>query len=180
MCLNTNPACTLTSTCDVIFSERHELRKATFLRDGAHMKICEYWRSRLFLDLGLRLCTYKNSNLIFSETTVPNWTKLCMKPFRYKEMKIWWHDAGHMTEMAATPLYGKNRSKSSPEPTVDFHETWYVASGTPAHHSLFKWWPWSDLDLFYGKVKFGFLGFSIGKSENNGFFRNNCSQWPER
>ena len=21
---------------------------------------------------------------------------------------------------------------------VDFHETWYVASGTPAHHSLFK------------------------------------------
>ena len=21
---------------------------------------------------------------------------------------------------------------------ADFHETWYVASGTPAHHSLFK------------------------------------------
>ena len=34
----------------------------------------------------------------------------------------------------------------------------------------------SDLDLFYGKVKFGNLGFSIGKSENNGFFRNYCSQ----
>ena len=28
---------------------------------------------------------------------------------------------------------------------------------------------WSDLDLFYGKVKFGNLGFSIGKSENSGF-----------
>ena len=27
----------------------------------------------------------------------------------------------------------------------------------------------SDLDLFYGKVKFGNLGFSIGKSENSGF-----------
>ena len=27
-------------------------------------------------------------------------------------------------------------------------------------------------DLFYGKVKFGNLGFSIGKSENSGFFRN--------
>ena len=25
---------------------------------------------------------------------------------------------------------------------------------------------WSDLDLFYGKVK---LGFSMGKSENSGF-----------
>ena len=62
---------------------------------------------------------------------------------------------------------------------ADFHETWYVASGTPAHHKLFKWWPWCDLDLFYGKVKFGNIGFSIGKSENSGFFRNYCSQWPE-
>ena len=26
----------------------------------------------------------------------------------YKEIKIWWHDAGHMTKMAATPIYGKN------------------------------------------------------------------------
>ena len=51
--------------------------------------------------------------------------------------------------------------------------------GTPAHYSLFKWWPWSDLELFYGKVKFGNLGFSIGKYENSGFFSNYCSQWPE-
>ena len=28
---------------------------------------------------------------------------------------------------------------------------------------------WSDLDLFYGKVKFGILGFLWGKSENSGF-----------
>ena len=28
---------------------------------------------------------------------------------------------------------------------------------------------WSDLDLFYGKFKFGNLGFSMGKSENIGF-----------
>ena len=54
---------------------------------------------------------------------------------------------------------------------TDFHETWYVASLTPAHHSLFKWWSWVDLELFYGKVKFGNLGFSIGKSENCWFFR---------
>ena len=37
-------------------------------------------------------------------------------------------------------------------------------------------WPSSDLDLFYGKVKFGNLGFSMGKGENSGFFRNYCSQ----
>ena len=36
-----------------------------------YMKICEYRRSRSFLDLGPRSCTYKNSNWIFSETTVP-------------------------------------------------------------------------------------------------------------
>ena len=35
------------------------------------MKICEYLRSRSFLDLGPRSCSYKNSNWIFSETTVP-------------------------------------------------------------------------------------------------------------
>ena len=35
------------------------------------MKICEYRRSRSLLDLGPRSCTYKNSNRIFSETTVP-------------------------------------------------------------------------------------------------------------
>ena len=35
------------------------------------MKGCEYLRSRSFLDLGPRSCTYKNSNPIFSVTTEP-------------------------------------------------------------------------------------------------------------
>ena len=35
------------------------------------MKVCEYLRSRSFLDLGPRACMYKNSNLIFSQTTEP-------------------------------------------------------------------------------------------------------------
>ena len=73
-------------------------------------------------------------------------------------MKIYRHDAGHMTKMAAMPLYGKNPSKIffSGTDGPDFHETWYVTSGTPAHHSLYKWWPWVHLDLIYGKVKFGY------------------------
>ena len=37
----------------------------------AYMKKCEFLRLRSFLDLGPRSCTYKNSNWIFSETTVP-------------------------------------------------------------------------------------------------------------
>ena len=36
-----------------------------------YMKICEYLRSRSFLDLGQSSCTYKNSNWIFLETPVP-------------------------------------------------------------------------------------------------------------
>ena len=35
------------------------------------MKVCEYCRSRSFLDLGPRSCMYKNSNPIFSVTTEP-------------------------------------------------------------------------------------------------------------
>ena len=32
--------------------------------------------------------------------------------------------------------------------------TWYAALGARVLPSLFKWWPWIDLDIFYGKVKF--------------------------
>ena len=33
-----------------------------------------------------------------------------METFCYKEMKIYEYDAGHMTKMAATPIYAKNAS----------------------------------------------------------------------
>ena len=38
---------------------------------------------------------------------------------------------------------------------ADDLETWYTASSTRVLPSIFKWCPWFDLDLFYGKVKFG-------------------------
>ena len=34
-----------------------------------------------------------------------------MKAFRYMEMKSEYYDAGHMTKMAAMPIYGKNPLK---------------------------------------------------------------------
>ena len=43
-------------------------------------------------------------------------------------------------------------------------ETWHVAFGTQAQQSLHKWWPWVDLDLFYGKVNLGHLYFRMGKT----------------
>ena len=36
------------------------------------------------------------------------------------------------------PYIVKTLLKSSPEPAGRFNETWYVALGTPAQHSLFK------------------------------------------
>ena len=77
----------------------------------------------------------------------------------------WSHDQdGHHAYIWWKPFKNLLRNRRA-----DFHEFWYIALVTPAHHSLFKWWLWSDLDLFYGKVKFGNFGFSIGKSKNSGF-----------
>ena len=42
-------------------------------------------------------------------------------------------------------------------------ETWFVLSRDLVLQSLYKWWPWEDLDLFYGKVQFGLLGFWMEK-----------------
>ena len=60
-----------------------------------------------------------------------------------------------MTKMAAIPIYGKNLKNLLRNQKANDLETWYAASAVWLLPSLFKWWPWVDLDLFYGKVKFG-------------------------
>ena len=69
---------------------------------------------------------------IFSGTTWPIKTKNYVMPPWVGETKVCSRHLGHMTKMAAMPLYGKNSSK----PKLQL--TWYVASGTPVHHGLFK------------------------------------------
>ena len=66
------------------------------------------------------------------------------------------------------PYMVKTLQKSpSPEPMDRFPRNLVCSIwDPPAHHSFFKWWPWVDLEIFYGKVKFGNLGFFIGKNEN--------------
>ena len=59
--------------------------------------------------------------------------------------------------------------------STDDLETWYVALCMWVLPRLFKLSPWVDLDPFYAKVKFGHIGFCIGKSENYLSFRNYCS-----
>ena len=77
---------------------------------------------------------------------------------------------GHMTKMAPMPIYGKNPSKIffSETGRTDFNETWHEASMTQVLQCVYKSRSCDDLDLFYGKVNFGNIGFYMGK--NYGFF----------
>ena len=65
-----------------------------------------------------------------------------------------------MTKMAAIPIYGKNlKNLLLWNLKTNDLETWFEASDVRVLSSLFIWWPWVDLDLFYGKVKFGPYAF---------------------
>ena len=58
------------------------------------------------------------SNDFSSETTRPIITKFHMQPLGHLGTKNCSNDLGHLTKMAAMPIYGKNLTKSSsPEPT---------------------------------------------------------------
>ena len=56
------------------------------------------------------------SNIFSSETTGPIEAKFHMEPPWDGGMKVFSNGPGHMTKMAAMPIYGKNLKKSSPEP----------------------------------------------------------------
>ena len=118
------------------------------------------------------------ANIFSSETTGPIEAKFYMEPPWDGGTKVCSNSDGHLTKMAAMPIYGKNLKNLlfRNQKAYDL-DTWYVASGVPVLSSLFKWWPWNDLDLFYGKVKFGFVCFCMGKGKTMKFFRNYCSLW---
>ena len=79
-------------------------------------------------------------------------------------MKICQHDPGHMTKMAATPIYGKNPSKSSPEAAGRFSRNLVcsiiVYINDDPGVTLTYITAWSNLITW----------------ENSGFFRNYCCQ----
>ena len=105
------------------------------------MKLYGYQRSRSFINLGPNL------------SVEPPWdrgTKVCS------------NGPGHMTKTKmATIATFKNLLWNR---KVDNLETWYAALSTRVLPSMLNWCPWVDLDLFYGKVKFGPLRFCMGKS----------------
>ena len=55
---------------------------------------------------------------VFSETAWPIKAKFYVEPPWEGGTKVYINGPGHMTKMAAMPIYGKNLKKSSPEPEV--------------------------------------------------------------
>ena len=99
-----------------------------------------------------------------------------MKAWRRTGMKINTNELGHMTKMAAMLIYGKNLKKSSsPEPIDrwpwDLVCSIVYVSTTKIVQIISLGWH----DPFYAKLKFGHIGFCMGKSENYLFLRNYCS-----
>ena len=64
----------------------------------------------------------------------------------------------HLHYLSSCPPFWfarKNHPIRSGSYSVYDFETWHEAAGNGALQSLYKSWPWDDLDLFYGKVNLG-------------------------
>ena len=70
------------------------------------------------------------SNVFSSETALPIKAKFYLEPPWEGGTKVYINGPGHMTKMAAMPIYSKNPSKI-------LSRTWCVALGTPAHQTLY-------------------------------------------
>ena len=79
------------------------------------------------------------SNVFSSETAWPIKAKFYVEPLWEGGTKVYINGPGHMTNMAAMPIYGKNLKKIlfQNQMTYDL-ETWHVASVIQALQSLYK------------------------------------------
>ena len=78
------------------------------------------------------------SNIFSSETTLPIKAKFYMEPPWEGARKVYINGPGHMTKMAAMPIYGKNFKNLLKKQKFYDLETWYAALGTQSPYSLYK------------------------------------------
>ena len=87
-----------------------------------------------------------------------------------EEMKGCSNGPGHMTNMAAMPIYSKNlKNLLLWNQKADDLESWYVASGDRVLPSLFKWWPWLTQTYFTARSNLVPLCFGMGKGKTMDF-----------
>ena len=80
------------------------------------------------------------SNIFSSETAWPIKAKFYVEPPWEGGTKRYINCPGHMTKMAAMPIYGKTLKNLLLQNQKSYDlETWHVASGTQALQSLYKW-----------------------------------------
>ena len=111
--------------------------KVSVLAHLSQKPICELI---VFPNSGVRRSSSSIISNFSSKTACPIKAKFYMESPWVGIMKALSRHLGHVTKMAATPIYSKNPSKIyfSRTKETDYHETWCLASGTPAHYILFK------------------------------------------
>ena len=78
--------------------------------------------------------------------------------------------SGHMTKMAAMPIYGKIIEKKPSEPMDWLPWNLVCSIGVLGPIVVYSNDDWLDLNPIYIKVKFGHIYFCMGKSGNCYFF----------
>ena len=99
------------------------LKVAWSIQLNEFIKLSEYQRSRSFFDLGQRSLRFQSWNFFFLKNSWAIWNQSSYESLREHGNEIYTNELGHMTNMAAMLIYGKNLKKFSPEPIV--------------------WWPWN-------------------------------------
>ena len=141
------------------------------------MNLYEYQRSRSFIARGPVSLRFSISNFVSLETAGPIEAKFYMEPPWDGRTKFYSNNLGHMTKMAAMPIYGKNHKQSSSlEPKSRWPWNLVCSIGYSSSTKFIQvttmGWPWPilrhgliwSLLLLYGDTF-------------DDVFRNYCSLW---
>ena len=105
------------------------------------------------------------SNFFSLETTRPVEVKFHVVPPWHGRTKVCSNGPGHMTIWPPCSYMEKTLKNLLLWNQMAYDlESWCAALSARVLPSLYKWWCWVDLDLFYVKVKFGPLCCCIGKT----------------
>ena len=131
----------------------------------------QWWAYRIGMPLSsicVYVCVTTFSN-ISSETVGPIEAKFHMEPLWDRGTKVCSNGQGTWPRWRPCPYMVKTLKNLLRNQKANDLETWYAASGARVLPSLFKWWPWVDLDLFYGRSDLVLYAFVWEKGKTMDF-----------